>query len=105
MPDLPPPRDRVDRYLVAIHDRLGELLDRLPPAPSQGQASAGGEVELREPAAPASVGGGEEPSSAPEESGSGPDVTKRRPARSASASAKGGAKTTPRRRAAKPEEN
>jgi len=46
---LPPPIDGTQEYLKAIHDRLGELLDRLPAKAPEAEA---GTVELREPAAP-----------------------------------------------------
>lgn len=49
MTELPPPRTVTDELLVAIHDRLGELLERLPAR--QESAPAGpGQVEIREPA-------------------------------------------------------
>lgn len=47
---LPQPVTVTDHYLAAIHDRLGEIRDRLP-APAN-QQPEGGPVELREPAAP-----------------------------------------------------
>lgn len=49
MGDLPTPRNPTDRLLVAIHDRLGELLDRFPAPPPEKE---GGQVELREPSVP-----------------------------------------------------
>ncbi|MCP9976508.1 hypothetical protein [Actinomadura madurae] len=49
MSTLPPPVTVTDVYLAAIHDRLGEIRDRLP-APAQQPED--GPVELREPAAP-----------------------------------------------------
>lgn len=54
--DLPRPTGIVDTYLAAIHDRLGELLDRLPARPEE---QADGTVELREPKPPATSPGGE----------------------------------------------
>lgn len=48
---LPPPIDGTQAYLAAIHDRLGELLDRLPKPPER--KAEGGQVELREPVQPA----------------------------------------------------
>ncbi|WP_141576131.1 hypothetical protein [Actinomadura sp. WMMA1423] len=51
MSTLPPPVTVTDVYLAAIHDRLGEIRDRLPaPAPDPAE---GEPVELREPAPPA----------------------------------------------------
>lgn len=47
--NLPPPIDGTQEYLKAIHDRLGDLLDRLPAKAPEAEA---GTVELREPAAP-----------------------------------------------------
>ncbi|MFE9099853.1 hypothetical protein [Actinomadura geliboluensis] len=47
---LPNPVTPTDFYLAAIHDRLGEIRDRLPVRavePAEGEP-----VELREPAAP-----------------------------------------------------
>lgn len=50
MGNLPPPVTVSDFYLAAIHDRLGEIRDRLTaPAP---QPAEGEPVELREPAPP-----------------------------------------------------
>jgi len=46
---LPTPIDGTQEYLKAIHDRLGDLLDRLPAKAPEAEA---GTVELREPAAP-----------------------------------------------------
>jgi len=52
VPDgLPAPIDGVEQYLAAIHDRLGQILDRLPAPPEP--ADEGAPVELREPAVPA----------------------------------------------------
>lgn len=50
---LPPPIDGTQQYLAAIHDRLGELLDRIPEPPDEQQAD--GTVELREPQAATST--------------------------------------------------
>lgn len=55
MTQLPPPRTVVDEYLAAIHDRLGELLDRLP-ARQESAPAGSGPVEIREPATPAPEG-------------------------------------------------
>lgn len=50
-PGLPRPVVPTDFYLAAIHDRLGELLDRLPErSPAE---RADGTVELTEPKRPA----------------------------------------------------
>jgi hypothetical protein len=54
--DLPRPVGNVDIYLAAIHDRLGQLLDRLPAPPPE---RSDGTVELREPRPPATSPGGE----------------------------------------------
>lgn len=48
-----------DFYLAAIHDRLGQILARLPEPPKQYLARADGTVELREPRPPATSPGGE----------------------------------------------
>lgn len=50
---LPAPIDGTQEYLKAVHDRLGEILDRLP-AKAPPSVAAGDVVELREPAAPES---------------------------------------------------
>ncbi|TDD37887.1 hypothetical protein E1287_07470 [Actinomadura sp. KC06] len=47
---LPPPISVTDHYLAAIHDRLGEICDRLPAKAEQ--PAEGQPVELREPAPP-----------------------------------------------------
>jgi hypothetical protein len=47
---LRPPVNGTEVYLAAIHDRLGQILDRLPAPP---QEPEDGPVELREPALPA----------------------------------------------------
>lgn len=77
-PGLPAPGTATELYLASINDRLGQLLDRLPAAAPPPEAPRpGGEVELREPAAPpqrptkAAVG----------RVGKGPGVTSGRPAR------------------------
>lgn len=83
---LPTPRTATDAYLAAIHDRLGELLDRFPaPAPA---GREDGSVELREPAvsgepaASAPAGGAEGPPPKTDGGGEGPGaVGVRRPAR------------------------
>lgn len=51
--DLPPQCNSTDQWLAALHDRLGELLDRLPPPPAP--APTAGQVELREPELPAAA--------------------------------------------------
>ncbi|NEA22578.1 hypothetical protein [Actinomadura bangladeshensis] len=51
MSALPQPVTVADHYLAAIHDRLGEIRDRLPAL--AGQPAEGEPVELREPAPPA----------------------------------------------------
>lgn len=57
MAELPQPFTRTDELLVAVHERLGEILDRLPPRQESLPAGAG-PVEIREPAAaPVSVSG------------------------------------------------
>lgn len=51
MTQLPPPINGTEAYLAAVHDRLGEILARLPegqPKP-QTPAAAPETVELREP--------------------------------------------------------
>ncbi|MGH3375989.1 MAG: hypothetical protein ACRDP6_14720 [Actinoallomurus sp.] len=55
---LPRPVGTTDFYLAAIHDRLGELLDRLPAAAPPEHTD--GTVELREPKPPATSPGGEQ---------------------------------------------
>lgn len=47
---LPPPITITDEYLAAIHDRLGDILDRLPTQPTGERV--GGTVELTEPKRP-----------------------------------------------------
>ncbi|GHE47361.1 hypothetical protein GCM10017673_56510 [Streptosporangium violaceochromogenes] len=56
MTGLPPPINGTETYLSAVYDRLGEILDRIPPRPADlqpGEEPAGAPrtVELREPAA------------------------------------------------------
>ncbi|KAB2347345.1 hypothetical protein [Actinomadura rudentiformis] len=85
---IPPPRNPTDRILTGIYDRLGELLDKFP-APAERE---NGTVELREPAAPAPDGGGENPPASPTAGGKGTGVT---PARRSSPRP---AKTTTRKR-------
>lgn len=68
---LPQPITTTDALLVAVHDRLGEILDRLPAqAPSPGRED--GAVELREPATKPTGGS---------ESGGEASVSEPRPAR------------------------
>lgn len=61
---VPQPITVADEYLAAIHDRLGEILDRLPERPKQYRARPDGAVvpvELTEPKRPGgtrSTGGG-----------------------------------------------
>lgn len=63
MSDLPPPVTVADHYLAAIHDRLGEIRDRLP-APAE-QPAEGEPVELREPAPPPAAPAQPQPISEP----------------------------------------
>lgn len=77
MSDLPTPRNPTDRLLAAIHDRLGELLDRFPAAPEP----AGNHVELREPAVVREPAGGGKVLSPPDEGADGSAVKARRPTR------------------------
>lgn len=57
MAELPQPFTRTDELLVAVHERLGEILDRLQPRQESLPAGAG-PVEIREPAsAPSSTSG------------------------------------------------
>lgn len=60
MTDLPPPSTSAELYLAAVHDRLGEILARLPepqappaPRPPVPPPAEPGTVELREPVVPA----------------------------------------------------
>lgn len=98
MPDLPTPRTATDTYLAAIHDRLGELLDRLPDRTAG--AWPDGSVELREPAAPAPVGGGEAPPSETDVGGDSGPGAKRRPGRTSTTT-----KTARKRTISKPKES
>lgn len=61
---LPTPFNGTEAYLAAIHDRLGQILDRLPAPP---QAPEDGPVELREPATPAKDSPRAVPQAAPAE--------------------------------------
>jgi hypothetical protein len=87
---LPPPIDGTETYLAAIHDRLGELLDRLP-QPAAGQGTEGGQVELREPVRPepAQVEVSEPKRPTSTEAGSGVSQRPARPARTTTRTKKG----------------
>lgn len=101
--DLPPPVETPDFYLKAIHDRLGELLDRLP-SPPEGRGD--GTVELREPAVSAPASGGKgatvsrrSPPHTPQPGGGNAPSSAPTPAKPTAASATGPRKatTSPRR--------